>query len=146
MPAGLNADRVGPVDVAVITFEGNRFNGDVAPALRQLQQDGSVRILDLSFIRKAEDGSVGIVELGDAELAQEFDQVTDAQFDLLSDEDLHSVADSLPAASSALVVAWENSWAARLAAAIDASNGELVALEHIPRDVVMRAVEALDAP
>ncbi|WP_258395252.1 MULTISPECIES: DUF6325 family protein [unclassified Streptomyces] len=146
MPAGLNADRVGPVDVAVITFEGNRFNGDVAPALRQLQQDGAVRILDLSFIRKAEDGSVAIVELGDAEVAQEFDQVTDVQFDLLSDEDLRSVATSLPAASSALVVAWENSWAARLAAAIDASNGELVALEHIPRDVVMRAVAALDAP
>ena len=33
MPAGLDVDTIGPVDVAVILFEGNKFNGDVAPAL-----------------------------------------------------------------------------------------------------------------
>lgn len=32
MPADLDPDSIGPVDVAVILFEGNEFNGDVAPA------------------------------------------------------------------------------------------------------------------
>ncbi|MBC9719036.1 hypothetical protein H9Y04_41580 [Streptomyces sp. TRM66268-LWL] len=136
---------MGPVDVAVIAFEGNRFNGDVAPALRELQQNGTVRVLDLSFVRKGADGSVDILELGDEEVAEEFQQVTEAQFDLFSDEDLLKIADGMPAQSSALVVAWENSWAARLGAAIRGSQGELRLLERIPRDTVVAAFAALDA-
>ncbi|WP_199552231.1 DUF6325 family protein [Streptomyces sp. N35] len=145
MPSGLNADTIGPVDVAVIAFEGSKFNGDVVPALRELQQAGTVRVLDLSFIHKDTDGSVEIVELGDEEVAETFHHVTEAQFDLFSDEDLQAIADGLPAQSSALVVAWENTWAARLAAAVRGSQGELRLLERIDRDTVVAAVTALDA-
>ncbi|MCQ4211457.1 DUF6325 family protein [Streptomyces longispororuber] len=145
MPSGLKVDTLGPVDVAVVAFEGSRFNGDVAPALRELQKDGTVRILDLSFMHKAEDGSVDIVELADEEVAEAFGQVADVQFDLLSDEDLRAVAENLPPASSAFVVAWENTWAARLATAVRESSGELLLLERIPRDAVVEAVTALDA-
>ncbi|SDL06949.1 DUF6325 family protein [Streptomyces indicus] len=145
MPDGLHADTVGPVDVAVIAFDGNRFNGDVAPALRELQQNGTVRVLDLAFVRKGADGSVDIVEIGDAEVAEAFAQLTEAQFDLFSDEDLQAIADGLPEQSSALVVAWENTWAARLATAIRGSQGRLRLLERIDRDTVAAAVAALDA-
>lgn len=145
MPSGLTVDTVGPVDVAVVAFEGDRFNGDVAPALRELQQDGTVRILDLSFLHKSADGSVDVVELADEEVADLFQQVTDDQFDLLSDEDLRAVAEDLPPSSSACVVVWENTWAARLATAIRGSRGELRLLERIPRDTVVAAVAALDA-
>ncbi|WP_415950137.1 DUF6325 family protein [Streptomyces sp. KLOTTS4A1] len=145
MPSGLEIDSIGPVDVAVIAFEGNRFNGEVAPALRDLQKDGTVRVLDLSFVRKGADGSVEIVELGDAEVDADFRQVVEAPFDLFSDEDLHRIGDELPALSSALVVAWENSWAARLGAAIRGSHGELRMFERIDRDTVAAAVAALDA-
>lgn len=144
MPTGLNADTVGPVDVAVVAFEGNRFNGEVAPALRELQKNGTVRILDLTFVRKGADGSVDVVELADQEVADAFDRVADAQFDLLSDEDLRAVAEDLPAESSALVVAWENTWAARLATAIRGSHGELLFMERIPPDAVAAAIGALD--
>ncbi|MGW0903314.1 DUF6325 family protein [Streptomyces sp. NPDC002853] len=145
MPSGLQIDSIGPVDVAVVAFEGNRFNGDVAPALRELQKNGTVRILDLSFVRKAADGSLGILELADEEVADAFQQVTDDRFDLLSDEDLRAVADDLPPESSALVVAWENTWAARLATAVRESRGELLFLERIPRETVVEAVAALDS-
>ncbi|MGW7066812.1 DUF6325 family protein [Streptomyces sp. NPDC054855] len=145
MPSGLYVDSVGPVDVAVVAFEGNRFNGDVAPALRELQKNGTVRVLDLSFVRKAADGSLDILELADEEVADAFQQVTDDRFDLLSDEDLRSVADTLPPESSALVVAWENTWAARLGAAVRESRGELLFLERIPREAVVEAVAALDS-
>ncbi|WP_306321569.1 MULTISPECIES: DUF6325 family protein [unclassified Streptomyces] len=143
MASGLNADTVGPVDVAVLAFEGNRFNGDIAPALRDLQKDGTVRVLDLCFIRKAADGSVDVVELGDPEVTELFQQVADVRFDLLSDEDLKTVSDNLPAESSALVVAWENTWAARLGAAVRDSNGQVLFLERIPRETVDEAIEAL---
>ncbi|MFD4021831.1 DUF6325 family protein [Streptomyces sindenensis] len=143
MPRDLQADTVGPVDVAVIAFDGNRFDGQIVPALRELQQNETVRILDLAFVSKAGDSSVTVLELADPEVAETLRQVTDVQFDLLSDEDLRTVSDSLGAESSALVVAWENTWAARLSAAVRSSDGELVMLERIPRDAVVEAITAL---
>ncbi|QNS05104.1 DUF6325 family protein [Streptomyces xanthii] len=141
----IDAGTVGPVDVAVIVFEGNRFNGEVVPALQELQGDGTVRILDLTFVRKTGDGSVDVVELTDPAVAETFGQVAGARFDLLSDEDLRTVAEGLPPESSAAVVAWENTWAARLGAAIRGSGGEIVMLERIPRTTVAEAVAALGA-
>ncbi|MFE2286361.1 DUF6325 family protein [Streptomyces sp. NPDC059443] len=144
MPTGLLTETVGPVDVAVVAFEGNRFNGEVAPALRQLQDSGTVRILDLTFVRKERDGSVSVVELADSDVAEVFHRVTGDEFDLLSDRDLEAVAQDLPPESSALVVVWENTWAARLTAALRDSNGRLLFMERVPRADVVRAIAALD--
>src|SRR2546427_70550 len=107
MPTGLTADTVGPVDVAVVAFPGNRFNGDVAPALIDLQRAGTVRVLDATFVRKESDSTVSVVEVADSEVAGAFTQLTDLEFDLLSDEDLQMIADGLDPDSSALVVVWE---------------------------------------
>jgi hypothetical protein len=96
MPAALDADSVGPVDVAVILFEGNKFSGDVAPALAELNDGGTVRIIDFAFVRKETDGSASVVEAGDAEVADLFDFHA-TQFDLLSEEDLIGIADGLEA-------------------------------------------------
>jgi len=144
MPAGLDADTIGPVDVAVILFEGNKFNGDVAPALSDLNDSGTVRIIDLAFVRKDDDESISYAEVADAQVADAFERLNDTQFDLLSDEDLNEIGAGLKAGSSALVIVWENSWAGRLAAAIRASHGQLISQERIPRETVLRAIAALD--
>ena len=144
MPADLDPDSIGPVDVAVILFEGNEFNGDVAPALLDLNESGTVRIIDLAFVRKDDDGSVSYAEAADAEVADAFERLHDAHFDLLSDEDLNEIAAGLKAGSSALVIVWENSWAGRLAAAIRASHGQLISQDRIPREIVLQAIAALD--
>jgi hypothetical protein len=143
MPAALDADSVGPVDVAVILFEGNKFSGDVAPALAELNDSGTVRIIDFAFVRKEIDGSASVVEAGDAEVAEQFDFHA-TQFDLLSEEDLIRIANGLEMNSSALVIVWENRWAARLAAAVRASHGQLISQDRIPRETVLRAIAALD--
>ncbi|MER5862469.1 DUF6325 family protein [Kitasatospora sp. NPDC002040] len=144
MPRGLTVDTVGPVDVAVISFDGNRFNGEVAPALLELQQSGTVRILDLTFISKDSDGAVSVLEVEDSAAAEAFERVTQAEFDLLSEEDLATVAAGLEPSSSALVAVWENTWAARLSAALRDSGGEVLLLERIPRGDVVQAITALD--
>jgi len=142
--AALSPDEIGPVDIAVIRFDGSQFNGDVAPALIDLMESGIVRVIDVSFVRKDADGAVEIIEGVDAEVAQAFERVVGTQFDLLSDEDLADIAEDLDPGSSAIVVVWENSWAARLGAALRGSQGEVVLLERIPRDVVLAAIDALD--
>jgi uncharacterized membrane protein len=144
MPALLDANSIGPVDVAVIRFQGNDFSGDVAPALSELDQSGAVHIIDLAFVRKDADESVSCLEVEDDRVAKAFEGLADTHFDLLNDDDLEKIADGLEPDTSAMVVVWENSWAARLAAALRRSHGQVVAQERIPREAVLRAIAALD--
>jgi len=144
MPVGLDTDSIGPVDVAVIVFDGSQFNGDVAPALAELNENGTVRIVDLAFVRKELDGAITVIEVGDTELGGAFEAFGRTQFDLLSDEDLAEISEGFEPGTSALIIVWENTWAARFAAAVRDSKGEVVLLERIPRESVMRAVAALD--
>ena len=143
MPDIPDPDTVGPVDVAVVLFEGNDFNGEVAPALAELQQDGTVRIIDLAFLTKDAEGNAAFVEVEDAAVADAFADITESQLDLLNDEDLMSMADGLDPDSSALVVVWENTWASRLASAIRGSGGQLISYLRIPHETVAAAIEAL---
>ena len=95
MTSGIDPDTIGPVDVATILFEGNQFNGDVAPALAQLHESGTARILDLAFVRRDLDGAASIVEVDDADVGEAFERATGEQFALLNDHDLEDIAVSL---------------------------------------------------
>jgi Family of unknown function (DUF6325) len=139
----LQADKIGPVDVAVIAFDSNDLSGDIAPALADLQASGTVNVIDLAFVRKAADGSTAIIEVADDAVASAFDRIADSQFDLLSEADLSDLASGLEPASSAMVVVWENSWAARFASAVRQSHGRVAMLERIPHENVERAITAL---
>ncbi len=143
MAAGLSGDRIGPVDVALISFEGNRFNGDVAPALKELVDRGDVRVLDLVFLIKEADGSTAFVEVEDAGVAEAFAPFADDHVDLLGDEEMLEAASELAPGSSALMIVWENTWAARFATAVRESHGEVVVMERIPHEDVLLAISAL---
>jgi hypothetical protein len=64
--------------------------------------------------------------------------------DLLSEADLADLADALMPETSAMVVVWENCWAARFAASVRGSHGRVAMLERIPHENVERALTALD--
>jgi Family of unknown function (DUF6325) len=144
MPGTLQAEAVGPVDVAVIVFGDGQVDGDVALSVRELSDSGVVHIIDLSFVSKDADGVISVVEAADAKVADAFESLTGSQFDLLSDEDLDDIGGELPLGSVALVVVWENTWAARFASAVRRSHGEVVGLERVPRETVLAAIAALD--
>jgi uncharacterized membrane protein len=141
----LRADSVGPIDVAVIVFDGNTFSGQIAPALTDMQAGGLVRLVDLAFVTKDEHGTTQIAEITDADVAAVYSKITDPRFDLAGKSDLAELARTLPPRSSALVVVWENTWAARLATAVRESRGRVAAFERIPFEVVQRALAAVDA-
>jgi uncharacterized membrane protein len=133
----------GPVDLAIIAFPGNKFNGDVVPALKALVDEGTVRILDLVFVNKDADGNVQSIEINDdaAYGALGFDDIDGEIDDLLTVEDIASAAELLERNSSAALLVWENTWAERFAKAVRDSKGHLVAFERIPAAVVLEAVE-----
>jgi hypothetical protein len=143
MSGTLQAEKIGPVDVAVIAFDGDDLNAEVAPALNELQTSGTVQVIDVAFVRKDADGATSIIELADEGVSREFDQITESQFDLLSEADLTDIASSLEPASAAMVVVWENKWAARFASVIAGCHGRVAMLERIPRENVERAISAL---
>lgn len=142
MAIALNPDTIGPVDVAVIVFEDNDFNGEIAPALAEVHESGAVTILDLAFVAKDEDGNTLVVEVEDTGAADRFGGLTEA-VDLLNDEDLDYFAADLEPGTSALIVVWEHTWAQRVSAAVRANNGKLAAMMRIPHESVVDAISAL---
>lgn len=139
-----NALEIGPVEYLVVEFPGNEFKGEIAPEIAALAQAGIVRILDLVFITKDENGDVIWLEADavDGELAMGFLDSFDQIQGLLNEEDIATVAAELAPNSSAGLILWENSWAARLAGAIQNANGRVVAHDRIPREFVLEAVQA----
>jgi uncharacterized membrane protein len=135
---------LGPVELIVLEFPGNQFNGDVAPALAELVDQGTVRVIDLVFILKDADGDVEALELSGVEDAVRapFEALLDADDGLLSEEDVEDVADVLEPNSSALMILFEHRWADRFQDAVIASGGQLIGSLRIPADAVEAALAA----
>ena len=133
--------RLGPVDFALVAFPGNRFKGEIVPALKELVDNGTIRILDLVFVEKDVDGSIVVVELDElgAEETRAFDDLEGEGSELLSDGDLELAAESLEPGSSALLVVWENIWASRLVHALRNADFRLLAHERISAEAVEAA-------
>ena len=109
---------LGPVEIAVISFPENRFTGEIAPALADLVESGTVAILDLVFVTKDADGNVAGLELSDVddEVSAPYMALDGEVSGILSDEDFEQIGDLLDADSSALAIVWENSGRARSSA------------------------------
>ncbi|MFD8971380.1 MULTISPECIES: DUF6325 family protein [Streptomyces] len=134
---------VGPVEYVVVAFPGNRFRGEIAPELQSLVASGTVRILDLTFIKKDAEGVVSYAELDalDPSEASVFDDVEGEIGGLFSQEDLDLIAEELAPNSSAAILLWEDTWAAGITGAIRRAGGELLAHERIPAEAVERAYQ-----
>jgi len=65
----------GPVEYIIVAFPGNKFNGEIAPELVALVESGTVRILDLIFIGKDDDGTVLAFEIDELESVEAFAQL-----------------------------------------------------------------------
>ena len=135
---------VGPVDVVIIGFPGNKFSGEIAPALMELVEARTIRVLDLLFVMKDADGVVTTITVEDLdpEVGAAFASVEVHEPGDLGPEDADEVADDLEPNSSALLIAFENSWAARFAQACLDADGYVIDQVRIPVDVV-QAVAAL---
>jgi hypothetical protein len=134
----------GPVEFVVIAFPGNQFSGEIAPAIVELVEQGTVRIIDLFFVTKDGDGTVGIVELdgfGDAAVTL-LQPVAQTEDELLSASDGEYIGALLEPNSSALLILFENAWAARFAQAVRNANGHVLLNERIPGAVIEEVLGA----
>jgi hypothetical protein len=139
-------NEMGPIDYLIVEWPGRQPTGEALPHLVDLVDRGLIRILDLAFIAKAEDGSVAALEIAD--LGEEIDAFADfegASSGLLGDDDVAEAGNALEPGTSAALLVFENSWAAPFAAAVRRSGGQLVASGRIPVQDVLAALDAVEA-
>ncbi len=150
--------QLGPVEILVVRFPGNQFKGEIAPALNDLVQSDTIRIIDLLFAIKDETGEfqmVDVKQLKDRELAV-FEPLVEGGTELLTEDDVEQVAEMLEPNSAAAVLLFENFWAKRFRDALLNANAEMIFNARIPyqqieeflaeRDKEIAAEEAVAAP
>lgn len=134
---------IGPIEYLVVAFPGNKFKGEIVPALAELVESNTIRILDLVFILKDEEGNVAAIELADLDPEDEaaaMSDISEVDSGLLNEDDIALAAESLEPNSSAGLLVFENVWATRFAEAVRDADGQLIANERIPYDVVQAAL------
>src|SRR4029453_1498963 len=136
-------EEIGPVDYAIVAFPGNRFRGEIAPALDELVQANTSRILDIALVGKDAEGDVVAAELTelDPDVQKSLESVGIEVQGLLNKEDLKEAAEGLEPNSSAALIVWENVWARKVTQAMRDAGGVLLAFERLPHEVVQAARE-----
>jgi hypothetical protein len=141
-------DELGPIDIVVIAYPaGAPMKGDAVPILVDLVERGIIRVLDVLFVMQNEDGSVSGFEATDLD----GDSIGDlkvfegASSGLLGEDDVASVGETLEPGTAAVMIVYENRWAAPFAAAVRRNGGVLVANHRITAQELMDAIDTADA-
>jgi hypothetical protein len=135
-------DEMGPIDYVVIEWPGRQPTGEAAPLILDLVDRGIIRILDVAFMVKGEDGSTAAIEAG--ALPVPFDEFDGASSGIIGQDELEDAASALEPGTCAAVLLWENRWAAPVAVALRRSGGELVASGRIPTQAIVAALDAIE--
>lgn len=136
---------LGAVELLVIGFPENRFSGEIVPALTQLVETGTIRVIDLIFVAKDDDGSVAAFELSSVDEAtrEVFAPLLGMPEPLIHDGDIEDVGEVLDPGSSAALVLFEHTWANEFRNALLDAGGELIDSFRIPPEVIEMAQLAL---
>lgn len=145
---GSHDDALGPIDVAVIAYPPDApMTGEAAPLLLDLVDRGIIRVLDALFVRKDADGTFSgfdATDLTDKGVG-DFAVFEGASSGLLGDDDLAMAADAIEPGSAAVLLVYENRWAAPFIAAVRRNGGVPVAFERIPAQDLIDALDAAEA-
>jgi hypothetical protein len=135
---------IGPVEYIAIAFPGNKFSGRIIPAIKELQDAGTIRVLDLVIISKDGDGNVTAIELSEAspEEAAALAVLGIQSKNLLGQEDIEDIGGALDPNTTAGLMIWENVWAAKFAQSLRAADGVLIANGRIPAQLIEEVMAA----
>ena len=139
---------LGPVDIVVIGFPPDApRTGEAIPIFVDLVDRGIIRVLDVLMVQKDADGRVSgleLADLGDEALAH-LTVFEGAQTGMMGDEDAAMAGEALEPGEAAVLICFENSWAAPFVTAVRRNGGRLLAFQRVPAQEVPDTVEALDA-
>jgi hypothetical protein len=133
----------GPVDLVVVGFPGNKFSGEIIPAIQDLVDADTIRIIDILFAVREGEEDVRVFELQEleSELFNRFDPIVAEVTGLLTADDARHLSSGLPPDSTIALILFENTWARKVGDAMAAADGQLLFFERIPRAVVEELIE-----
>jgi hypothetical protein len=128
----------------IVAFPGNNFSGEIAPALGELVDSGTIRIIDLAFVGKNAQGEIVAFELTDIDpkVREGFEKMGVEVNGLFNEDDLMSAGEELEPDSSAALLVWENVWAREVAQKMRDAGGILLDFDRLPHEVVQAARDA----
>lgn len=139
---------LGPVDVVVFGFPpGAPRTGSAIPLFVDLVERGTIRVLDVMMVEKDADGNVAGLEITDLD-GDGFDDLVvfaGARSGLLVDEDAAAAGEALDPGSAAVLICFENTWAAPFVTEVRRNGGEVLAFERVGAQDLQDALDALDA-
>ncbi|KRE21246.1 DUF6325 family protein [Agromyces sp. Soil535] len=137
-------DELGPVDFVIVEFPAGKsnFTGEMAEELVRLVDAGTIRLIDMLILTKAEDGTIEAMELSDLEDLGPLERLEADLAELLAEEDVVNLAAAMDPGSVAGVLVYENLWAAPFAAAARRAGGQLIANGRIPMQAIIASIEA----
>ena len=138
---------MGPVDYAVFAWPGGipTPDGSIMKLIIDLVERGIIRVLDVAFAAKDEDGNVAALDLDHLGGDSPFTEFAGASSGLLTFDDLQEAASAMEPGTAAAILVWENRWAAPVATAVRKSGGLLLDGGRIPVQGIIAALDALEA-
>lgn len=136
---------LGPIDYLVVEWPaGKQPSGEGLPLLVDLVDRGLIRLLDLAFVRKEDDGTIVGLDLSEFDGDPVLTVFEGASSGLLGDEDYAEAGAAIEPGCSAALLVYENTWAAPFATALRRSGAQLVANGRIPVNALLAALDELD--
>jgi hypothetical protein len=135
-----------PLQMVMLAFDGNRFEGRILAELKRLREEGIVRLVGLLFVRKDVDGTITSLQESDLEPpaalligsamrdligTRRFAAVTggasEASLFGYTDADVRRIAAEVPTNTAVALALFEHLWALELKETIVDAGGFVVA-------------------
>ena len=123
------------LEYIIVGFPDNDFSGEIAPGLASLVDAGLVRIVDLVFVAKGDDGSALVLEVDEHEHLSGFAAIQGSVGGVIGPDDIDHAAESIAEGSSVLLIVWEDLWAAPFGDAVQRAGGVLIEGGRIPNEI-----------
>jgi Family of unknown function (DUF6325) len=143
-----HVEDLGPVDIVVIAYPADApMTGEAVPIVLDLVERGIIRVLDVMFVVKEHDGTYSGFEATDLDSkgVGDFAAFEGASSGLLGDDDVAAAGDGIEPGSAAVILVYENRWAAPFAAAVRRNGGTVVAFQRVPVEELIASLEAAEA-
>jgi Family of unknown function (DUF6325) len=138
---------LGPVDMVVIGYPaGAPMTGEAVPILLDLVDRGIVRVLDARAVIKNRDGTFSGFDMADLDENHvgSFSIFAGASSGMVTDDDIALVAEEIDPGTAAVMIVYENRWAAPFVSAVRRNGGVLVASERIHAQDLLDARDAVE--
>ena len=139
---------LGPVDYLIVEWPpGTEPNGEGLRHLVDLTDRGLIRVIDLAFVAKGEDGAVEGIAIADLDGDGKLDLIEfeGASSGLLDQEDYDEAGSALEPGASAAILVYENRWAAPFATAVRKGGAQVVASGRIPVNALIQKLDELES-